>query len=326
MSNIPKFILTNLALILLPLFSIGQILQTSPITKIDSIVNAYMTTNQMIGVSIGIVKDGKVYLTKGYGTAEIDRTKPIDSLTKFLTCSITKLFTATAIMQLSEQYKIDISKKLIYYLPDFKMKDKRYRDITIEHLLTHSSGLYWDMELKHSPNDSSSLRKLVYSLNNKVLDFAPGTKFDGTKTYSNAAYDILGYLVQIISGKQYEDYITENILVKSNMPNSFIDHLKIPADRKSEPHILKKDKVKVGGMYTENTEHSPSGNLNSCSRDLCYWIIQNLNIYNDTNSFNGILKRSTLNNMWTTRFVAPQNKNISIGLGWWITNSESLGK
>lgn len=300
--------------------------QTSDVEKIDSIVSNYVRENKLVGVSIGIVKDGKIYLSKGYGTREIDKFQPIDSLTNFLTCSVTKLFTATAIMQLSEQGKIDISKKLIYYLPDFKMKDKRYRDITIEHLLTHSSGLYWDMELKHSPNDSSSLRKLVYSLNNKVLDFAPGTKFDGTKTYSNAAYDILGYLVQKLSGKQYEDYITENILVKSNMPNSFIDHLKIPADRKSAPHILKKDKVKVGGMYTENTEHSPSGNLNSCSRDLCYWIIQNLNIYNDTNSFNGILKRSTLNNMWTTRFVAPQNKNISIGLGWWITNSESLGK
>jgi len=66
--------------------------------------------------------------------------------------------------------------------------------------------------------------------------------------------------------------------------------------------------------------------LNSCSLDLCYWIIQNLNIYNDSTSFNGVIKSSTLNNMWTTRFVAPQNKNVSIGLGWWITNSESLGK
>jgi CubicO group peptidase (beta-lactamase class C family) len=300
--------------------------QTSDLDRIESIVNNYLTENKLVGVSIGIVKDGKIYLTKGYGTREIGTSKPIDSLTNFLTCSVTKLFTATAIMQLSEQGKIDITKKLIYYLHEFKMKDKRYKDITIEHLLTHSSGLSWDMELKKSPNDSSSLRKLVYSLNNKVLDFAPGTKFDGAKTYSNAAYDILGYLVQKISGKQYEDYIRENILLKSNMPYSFTDYLKIPTDRRSTPHILKKDNVKVGGMYTENAEHSPSGNLNSCSLDLCYWIIQNLNIYNDSTSFNGVIKSSTLNNMWTTRFVAPQNKNVSIGLGWWITNSESLGK
>ena len=300
--------------------------QKSDLDRIDSIMNNYFTENKLVGVSIGIVKDGKIYLTKGYGTREIGTSKPIDSLTNFLTCSVTKLFTATAIMQLSEQGKIDITQKLIYYLPEFKMKDKRYKDITIEHLLTHSSGLPWDIELKKSPNDSSSLRKLVYSLNNKVLDFAPGTKFDGAKTYSNAAYDILGYLVQKISGKQYESYIRDNILLKSNMPNSFTDYLKIPTDRRSTPHILKKGNVKVGGMYTENAEHSPSGNLNSCSLDLSNWIIQNLNIYKDSTSFNGIIKSSTLNNIWTTRFVAPQNKNVSIGLGWWITNSESLGK
>ena len=294
--------------------------------KIDSIVTAYLTANQMVGVSIGIVKEGQIYLTKGYGTREIGKAMSVDSLTNFLTCSITKLFTATAIMQLVEQGKMDITKKLVYYLPDFKMKDKRYKDITIEQMLTHSSGLYWDMELKHSSNDSSSLRKLVYSLDNKILDFAPGTKFDGTKTYSNAAYDILGYLVQTISGKPYEDYVRDNILLKANMNYSSLDYLKIPEDRRCAPHVLKRNEVKLGGIYSENKEHSPSGNLNSCSRDLCYWIIQNLAIYGDASSFNGVVQKSTLETMWTTRIVAPQNENVSIGLGWWITNSAALGK
>ncbi|MBK7338096.1 MAG: beta-lactamase family protein [Saprospirales bacterium] len=199
MNDIPKSILTILALLGLSLSSIGQTSQTNAIDQIDSIITAYMTTYKMVGVSIGIVKDGKIYLTKGYGTAEIGKVKPVDSLTNFLTCSITKLFTATAIMQLSEQGKMDISKKLIYYLPDFKMKDKRYQNITIEHLLTHTSGLYWDMgPLK------IGLQWLP----------APGTKFNATETYSNAAYDILGYLVQEISGKPYQEYIRDNILVK----------------------------------------------------------------------------------------------------------------
>lgn len=325
MNNIPRFILTILTLILLPFYSIGQSRQASTITKIDSIVSGYMTTHQMIGVSIGIVKDGKVYMTKGYGTAEIDKPKPIDSITNFLTCSITKLFTATAIMKLAEQGKIDISKNLTFYLPDFKMKDERYKDITIEHLLTHTSGLSWDVNLENSPNDSSALRKLVYSLANRTLAFAPGTKFNPTVTYSNAAYDILGYLVQIISGKQYEDYIRDNILVKANMTYSSIDYNKISAERRSTPHILKRKVVKVGGMNTENTEHSPSGNLNSCSIDLCNWMIHNLNIYNNPNSFKGVLQKSSLQNMWTTRNEAPQNKKVSIGLGWWITQSDDLG-
>ncbi|MBK9962884.1 MAG: beta-lactamase family protein [Saprospiraceae bacterium] len=135
------------------------------------------------------------------------------------------------------------------------------------------------MELNHSPNDSSSLRKLVYSLDNKILDFAPGTKFNATETYSNSAYDILGYLVQKISGIQYQDYITDSILEKANMPSSFFDYTVIPIDRRSSPHILKGKVVKVGGMYSENVEHSPSANLNSCSIDLCNWMMHNLNIY-----------------------------------------------
>ncbi len=309
----------------LSLSSIGQTSQTNAISKIDSIVSACMTTNNMVGISIGIVKDGKTYLTKGYGTTEVDTLKPVDSLTNFLTCSISKLFTATAIMQLSEQGKIDITQKLIFYMPDFKMKDERYKDITIEQMLTHTSGFYWDEHLKHSPNDSSALRKFVHSLHNKKLDFAPGTKFDGTKTYSNAAYDILGYLVQMISGMPYEDYMKENILNRANMANSAFNYEKIPVERRSAPHILKGKTIKIGGIYDENREHSPSGNLNSCSLDLCNWMMSILSIHHNPNSFNGILQNSTLHNMWTTRFVAPQNKNVSIGLGWWITHSDELG-
>lgn len=289
-------------------------------------MTASMTTYKIAGVSIGIVKDGKTYLAKGYGTAETGKIKPVDSLTNFLTCSVTKLFTAAAIMQLSEQGKIDIHKKLIFYLPCFTMKDERYKDITIEHLLTHTSGLSWDVKLKNSPNDSSSLRKLVSSLADKTLAFAPGTKFNATETYSNAAYDILGYLIQVISGKQYEDYIQENILAKVNMPHSSTDYNKIPKERRSSPHILKGNVIKVGGIYTENTEHSPSGNLNSCSIDLCNWMIHNLNIYNNPGSFNGVLQNSSLQNMWTPRYVTPQNEKVSIGLGWWITNTEETGK
>ncbi len=326
MIDIPKFKLLILAFLFLALSAIGQISDTSVVNKIDSIVIGYMATNKMIGVSIGIVKDDKVYLSKGYGTAEIDKVKPVDRLTNFLTCSITKLFTATAIMQLSEQGNIDISKKLIFYLPDFKMKDERYKDITIEHLLTHTSGLHWDMELRHSPNDSSSLRKLVYSLDDDVLKFAPGTKFNPTETYSNAAYDILGYVVQKISGRNYQDYIADSIFVKANMPFSSFDYNLIPAERRSSPHILRGKNVKVGGIYTENVEHSPSANLNSCSIDLCNWMMHNLNIYNNPYTFIGVMQNSTLLNMWTPRNVAPQNKNVSIGLGWWITDSYDLGK
>jgi CubicO group peptidase (beta-lactamase class C family) len=326
MNVISKSMLLKIVFLFCSFNSVGQILQPNAIQRIDSIVTNYMTTNKMVGLSIGIVKDGKICLTKGYGTTEIDKINPVDSLTNFLTCSITKLFTATAIMQLSEQGKIDISKELIHYLPDFQMKDNRYKDITIRHLLTHTSGFDWDIKLKDSTNDSNSLQKLVNSLDTKSLNFAPGTKFNALETYSNAAYDILGYLVQKISGMQYQTYILDNIFEKVGMKYSSLDYKEIPVDRRSFPHILKVKSVKTGSMFSENSEHAPSGNLNSCSFDLCNWMIHNLNIYTNLNSFDGVLNNSTLQNMWTTQYISPQNKNVSIGLGWWITNSDNLGK
>jgi CubicO group peptidase (beta-lactamase class C family) len=313
-------------LLFILIFSLKVFAQSDDrMTKIDSIISAYMTANQMPGLSVGIVKNGKIFLAKGYGTAEIDRKQAVDSLTNFLTCSVTKLFTATAIMQLVEQGKLDIHQKLVYYLPDFKMKDARYHDITIEQMMTHTSGLYWDEYLKHSPNDSTALKKFVYSLDKKVLDFAPGTKFDATKTYSNAAYDILGYLVEKISGETYERYIRNHILRQVGMTNSDFNYRNISAMRRSSPHIIKKKKVSVGGMLEENREHSPSANLYSCSLDLCYWMLHILHIYNSEQYAEGVIQKKSLLDMWTGRQIAPQNKRVSMGLGWFLKEDENLG-
>lgn len=311
------------------LFCSSQVLESQKgqegIAKIDSIIHHYMTEDKLVGVSVGIVRNGAVYLAKGYGVQQIETARPVDKLTNFLTCSVSKLFTATAIMQLAEQGKIDIRKKLTFYLPDFKMKDERYKEITIEHLLTHTSGLPWDKKLSNSPDDSTALKKLVYSFENTKLAFAPGTRFNPVETYSNAAYDILGYLVQVISHQPYPDYIRHNILEKTGMVFSSFDADSIPDVRKCVPHILQKKNVKPGGIISEGFEHTPSANLNSCALDMCQFITHVLKMAVDTGSA-GILHYQTLQNMWAPRHTAPQNKTVSIGLGWWITDSESLGK
>ena len=133
--------MTYLVTFLLTLFCLDSFSQTLDISKVDSIVQGLMTQNKIVGLSLGIVKGGKIIYTQGYGTGRIGEAVMIDSTTNFLTCSITKLFTATAIMNLVEEGKIDISKKLTDYVPDFEMKDSRYKEITIEQILTHTSGL-----------------------------------------------------------------------------------------------------------------------------------------------------------------------------------------
>lgn len=311
--------------LLLVLNASGQKSDPSLLNKIDSIVTMYMAANDIVGISIGIVKNNKIYYTKGYGTAEINTSKPIGSLTNFHVASISKLFTATAIMQLVEAGKLDINRHLIDYLPDFKMKDERFREITIKQMLNHTSGLpyFTNYNWSHPNNDRFALKNFVLKSEFDSLQFSPGTDIG----YSNLAFDILGYIVEKKSDQSFEDYCYERILKPSGMVNSSFDYYKINTRRRSSPHIKSEqgNSVTVSEIYPYNKEQAPCGTLNSCTGDLSKWIVENLKIYKDsTDSYKGIIKRETLVKMWTK----TRNYNLPVvflGLGWWKRESKEYG-
>lgn len=315
-------------LFLLPLNASSQAAGITQYSQIDAIVSKVMSDYKIPGLSIGIVKDNSVFLLKGYGTRDIDTMAPVDSFTNFLTCSISKLFTATAIMQLSEQGRIDIGKKLVDYVPDFEMKDERYKNITIEQMLTHTSGLpnIANPNYIHPANDSIALTEFARKLKREKLSFEPGVQLS-EKTYSNTAYDILGLVIERVSQQTYSDYVTENILTPAGMDSSSFFYTDINSGRRSRPH--KKNwltgKVKTSSYYPDIPQDKPCGNLNSCSNDLCRWMLHNLSIYNSTNTEEGVVDRSTLADMWTTKRTIP-GYTTSVGLGWWMVQSGKYGK
>ena len=318
--------MTYLVTFLLTLFCLDSFSQTLDISKVDSIVQGLMTQNKIVGLSLGIVKGGKIIYTQGYGTGRIGEAVMIDSTTNFLTCSITKLFTATAIMNLVEEGKIDISKKLTDYVPDFEMKDSRYKEITIEQILTHTSGIP-NIANRHfiSPtNDSIALQEFAKKLSKKKLSYAPGVQLSA-KTYSNTGYDILGLVIEKVTQQTYSRYVTESVLKPANMQLSsfFIDSISV--GRRSSPHNQNwlTGKVRASNYYPDIPQDKPCGNLNSCSYDLCKWMLYNLAIYKS--EVNGVITSSTLKTMWTTQRKIPPYKT-SIGLGWWIYDSEKYGK
>jgi CubicO group peptidase (beta-lactamase class C family) len=308
--------------------SIAQNNKTQIENNIDSVVLQLISDNKIAGLSIGITKNESIYFLKGYGTKKINEKAPIDSLTNFLTCSISKLFTATAIMQLYEQGKIDIHKKLTDYIPDFVMKDERYKAITIEQMLTHTSGLpnIYSKNFIQTKNDSIALTLFAKKLYRKKLSFEPGVQLSA-KTYSNTAYNILGLVIEKVSEQTFSNYVDKNILQSVGMNNSSFFYKKIDASRRSTPH--KKNwltgKIKAAAYYPDIAQDKPCGNLNSCSYDLCQWMLHNLSIYNNTIKGEGVIKRNTLIDMWTTKRTIPPYKT-SIGLGWWVVNSDKYGK
>jgi len=318
--------------------------------KVDQLVIEAMDSLRVTGLSLGIVKDGEILYSKGYGLTSVNTHDSITSDSYFLTASISKLFTATAIMQLAEQGKVKIDAKLIKYLPNFEMKDERFKDITLYHLLTHSSGLKWDHVLKNSPDDSTALGLYPESFKKEKLKFAPGEKFDGT-TYSNAGYDLLGSVIEKVSGLTFDEYIQKNILLPLNMYNSTYTQDTIPKELKALPQVLSgkskeiqrfnlygtiqdqnpvlkypKNPMIEYDRYGSGQEHNPSGNLISSSHDLTLWMLNLLELYNDSNNVNqNILSRNTLANMWSLH-ESIEGKKTSIGLGWWKYPDEEFGE
>lgn len=318
--------------------------------KIDSLILSKMQENRIVGLSIGLVKEGEFYYQKGFGFTSVDSLFQVSEQTIFHTASISKVFTATALMQFVDRGEIKLSDKLTDHLPDFKMKDSRYQQITIEHLLTHSSGLPWEHKFKHSPNDSTALERFVYDLKNEKLRFAPGQKFDGS-TYSNVGYSILGLIIQRKSGIPFDKYIQKYLLEPIQMTNSCYHHAEIQQEMKAQPIILsgKSNEIErfnlygvikdqspifkypnnplvVRNTYGRTSEHGPNTGLLSSSSDLSRWMIELLKIYsNSTNSSNIFLSQNTLKEMWSLK-RSIENKKTSIGLGWWRYADSTFGE
>jgi len=314
---------------------------------IDSIVNNYAVNYSIVGLSIGVVYKDSIE-TKSYGITNQNSESEITENTLFNVASITKLFTATAIIQLVEQGELNLDDKLVDIIPEFKMKDKRFNEITVYHLLTHSSGLMWDNKLKNSPNNETSLPLYLKNLEKKKLNFNPGSKMS-YETYSNVAFDLLGLIIEKKSNQSYEEYINNNQLSKLGLSQSTFDlksinnsNIALPQiiagdskdinrlnfqgiDRKKNPIIngeplLLETYNKIGEEY----EHNPSGNLMSSTSELTVWLNEILKTYSDSSN-NQILSKSSLEKMWQKNYLASSN-NIFMGLGWWIKEDKQYGK
>lgn len=295
--------------------------------QVEALVKPYMKEAGIVGLAVGIVQDGQVLLSEGYGTKKIGEDAPVDSLTNFLTASISKLFTATAIMQLREQGQLDLQAKITDYLPEFTMKDDRYREITVYQLLTHTSGIanYFNPRFIQPPHDSVALSMFAERLATKKLRFEPGVSLS-EKTYSNSGYNILGLIIERIAGCSFATYMEENVLSPVGMEQSsfFIDS--IPLDRRSTPHRKQwlTGKISPSDYYPDIPQDKPCGNLNSCTADLCKWMLHNLAIYDTINVNTGVLRPSSLREMWTVQEEIA-GYSTSIGLGWWIVHSVTYG-
>src|SRR5688572_30435336 len=127
--------------------------------RIDTTALGLMFRNGLVGLSLGIIADNKVFYLKGYGTRKLGTNLPVDSLSNFHMASISKLFVGTAIMKLASRGALSIENKLVDYFPGCRIKDSRIKEVTLKQMLTHTSGIpdLWNYQWRHPDLDSLAL-------------------------------------------------------------------------------------------------------------------------------------------------------------------------
>jgi len=296
--------------ILIPSFSLNS--QPLPLDgKIDSLIKAKQTKYSIPGLSIAVVHHDKVFYNKGFGVRDINTKQPVDQNTIFHTASLSKLFTAQAVMNLIDKNFFSLDDKISKLLPEFKLADPKYADITVRHLLNHTSGMpdivnyHWS----DKQDDTDALKKYVLSLSTTKLKSVPGKVF----AYSSMDYDVLGYIIERTAHIPFALFMKQNILQPFEMIHSDFDYFKIDTALRCSPHtkgIFKK--VHTRKIYPYNPAHAPSSTLNSSSNELALWMKSLLNSLH-TNENHEYLSTSTLQLM-----LKPSENFSLIGLGWFI--------
>ncbi|WP_223034422.1 serine hydrolase [Hanstruepera marina] len=178
--------------------------------KIDSLISLYADYEGFNG-SVLVAHEGEVILKKGYGSANKEWDIPNTVDTKFQIASVTKPFTAFLILQLASEGKIDLHEPITTYLPSYP--NKIGDSITVQHLLTHSSGLSRSFISTQKGNNPKVMMEDIAAM---PLEFAPGETFK----YSNSGYNLLGYLIETLTGMAYEDALQDRIFNPLGMKNS----------------------------------------------------------------------------------------------------------
>src|SRR5207237_1030940 len=208
---------------------------------------------------------GKILFEKGYGLANLEHRVPITPQTKFRIGSISKQFTASAILKLCEQGTLRLDNKLSKFIPDFPRGD----EVTIHHLLTHTSGIHRytsKPDFMATVMMSVKTEDLINSFKNDPSDFAPGTKW----SYNNSGYLLLGYIIEKVSGQTYEGFLGQNFFEPLAMNNTGVHHAIDVLEHEAHGYAYDDGKMKKA-LNWDMSRAGGAGALYSTVGDLFRW-------------------------------------------------------
>jgi CubicO group peptidase (beta-lactamase class C family) len=246
---------------------------------IDEYITAKMQAPRIPGVALAIVKGDQIVYLKGYGQADSSG-RPVTPQTPFLIGSISKSFTALAVIQLVEEGLVDLDAPVQQYIPWFRVADqKASAHITVRQLLNQTSGLPQILETQlWTEQDDGALERAV-----RLLSTATLSRPVGTFGYSNANYDTLGLIVQTVSGQSYEDYVKQHSFAPLDMQKSFV------SQEEARQHGMASGYrwwfgIPIPVTLPYNRAELPSGYVISSAEDMAHFLIAQMNggRYRDT--------------------------------------------
>jgi CubicO group peptidase (beta-lactamase class C family) len=262
---------------------------------LDALIPSQLRNRNIAGAVVSVVKDGQVLFQKGYGYADVEEKKPVlPDQTLFRPGSISKLFTATAVMQLVEQGKLDLDRDVNDYL-DFAIPKTYPEPVTLRQLLTHTGG--FEETLKNlfvaHQRDIKPLR--TYLVNEMPARIFPPGKIP---SYSNYGFTLAGYVVERVSGEKFERYVNDHILKPLGMNDSTFDQPLPPqlAPQMSKGYLSASKKPRD----FEFVQAAPAGALTTTAADMTRFMLAFL----QGGAVDGvsILKPETVRQMETRQF------------------------
>ena len=288
------------------------------VSVLDSIIRSNLEQQRIPGAAIALVHEGRVIFSQCYGYADVQRKIPITEDTYFMIGSLTKSFTALAVLKLIEKGKVDLNADIKKYIPDFSIKSLDGNDtrITVNQLLTHTSGLMIDYYVHLSAKTSQSNADLLSQLREEYLCFKPGS----ASKYSNIGYRLLGIMIEQVTGERFENYLEKQIFKPLGLNQSSFLYTDDIAGRMSKGHNGDTEMSRI------DNEDKPASGLFSTLKDLTAFLkfLSSGSILPMGGINNSQIVDSIIKNANPTIDTFYDNKNI-YSSGWYLNSYQFKG-
>lgn len=273
---------------------------------IDDIVAQEMARRKTPGVALAVVHKGRVVKIAGYGLADVENEVPVGPDTVFQIQSITKTFTATAIMMLVEEGRLSLEDPVSKHLEG---TPESWKPITLRHLLTHTSGI---KDFINEPTGSLRMEVTEESVFKdtvpRPLNFEPGTRY----AYSNTNYHLLVMIVRKLTGRHYGEFLKERVFEPLGMKDTRIYSWSELIPRRARGYLVRGNALRNGNFIAESVLAYGGGGIVSTAADLARW---------DVALRDGkVLPKEVLERMWTPAKL-KDGKASHYGLGWATGNA-----